>query len=152
MWHRCLAFWNDGVDHGQRGLRVKTRRQYGVQFTSRYGPFQCAQLTFSSVKYLWVAKKQNKTKDTMKETSGYYWVWTKHPVATKQQNNCEVGRCKSEWAVRRTAGAKKFSTREKQKTKTKQKQKNLHRGWAAVSHYPVFSGGYGPDQPIKPTD
>lgn len=23
MWHRCLAFWNDGVYHGQRGLKSK---------------------------------------------------------------------------------------------------------------------------------
>lgn len=35
---------------GKRGLRIKTQRQYGVQFTSRYGPFQRAQLTFSSLK------------------------------------------------------------------------------------------------------
>lgn len=28
-----------------RGGRVNTQRQYGVQFTSRNGPFQCAQLS-----------------------------------------------------------------------------------------------------------
>lgn len=29
-----------------RRLRIKTRHQYGLQFTSRYDPFQSANLTF----------------------------------------------------------------------------------------------------------